>query len=148
MKKILVLSDVHGDRIKMNTILEKEKYDHVVFCGDGLGDIYSSVVKNLTVVCGNTDMNCSAKDEILTGIFQKMVFVVHGHNYGVKSSLNKLVIEAKSNYADIVLFGHTHQQVSKSISGIHFMNPGACKDGYYGIVEIDAEIKMVLKKLN
>ena len=70
---------------------------------------------------------------------------MHGHSYGVKSSLDRAVYAAEENEADILLYGHTHTPKDTVVNldggkSIRVFNPGSVGRGYpssYGIIEID-----------
>ncbi len=52
-------------------------------------------------------------------------FITHGHLYLVDVNLDKLIARTKEMECDMVLFGHTHQPVYKTIDGITVVNPGS-----------------------
>ncbi len=142
LKKILVIADSHGNWKLLNTILQLEgEIKHIVFCGDGLPDLaYADIPANIVIhkVSGNVDRmrNITEKDELLIGLEGKMVLVLHGDKFGVKSGLQYLHQYAKNNYADIVLFGHSHEQIHVKNDLIIF-NPGSLSNGEYGVIEIN-----------
>ena len=47
---------------------------------------------------------------------------------------NKLDLLAKENGCNIVLYGHTHQQLVDEYDGVTFINPGALKEGNYALI--------------
>jgi predicted phosphodiesterase len=48
----------------------------------------------------------------------------------------------------MVLYGHTHFPVLKEEEGVFIMNPGALKDGRYGVITIEnGKIKGTLKRI-
>ncbi|MGM0509066.1 MAG: metallophosphoesterase family protein [Fusobacteriota bacterium] len=141
--KILVLSDSHGDFLKLNKIYNKEKPDYIFFCGDfskdGIELSYIANVKKTFIVKGNTDrQDYKTPTKIETKIKERKFFLTHGHLFGVKSSYNDLINYAKDKY-DIVIFGHTHLQEYFEYEKVHLFNPGAVKDGEYGVIEMDDE---------
>ena len=67
----------------------------------------------------------------------------HGHTYNVKYTLSQLKSAARSNGADIVLYGHTHVAKTEYDDGLYVMNPGSIshpREGApsYGVVEISS----------
>ena len=50
--------------------------------------------------------------------------------------------------ADIALFGHTHRPFLEEDGGVWYMNPGAARDGRYGVIEMkDGAFTCELKEL-
>ncbi len=72
----------------------------------------------------------------------KRFYMVHGHQYGVKMSLQSLYYRAKEKEADIVLFGHTHVPCCEQEDGIWLINPGSpsrprlAGKGSYALIDI------------
>ncbi len=59
------------------------------------------------------------------------LFMTHGHNHHVKSSLFSLLQDARKNQVQAVLYGHTHcADCHQEADGLWVLNPGAC--GSYG----------------
>lgn len=67
--------------------------------------------------------------------------MVHGHNHDVYFDIFKLYLLAKSEGADYVLYGHTHQQLVEEYEGITIINPGAFKEGNYAFI-LDGQIHL------
>ena len=42
---------------------------------------------------------------------RRKIFFTHGDLYGVKSSINNIYYRGRELGVDVVLFGHTHQQI-------------------------------------
>ncbi|MBE6584370.1 MAG: metallophosphoesterase [Ruminococcaceae bacterium] len=140
---VLVFSDSHGKIDNIRAALERqiERPDAVIFLGDGLRDM-EQLELDVPVFCvrGNCDYMgiylLDAPDEQLISLGSKRLFITHGHNYGVKSTLSPIISRAKELCADIVLFGHTHEPFEKTVNqqndyGIYLekpmilMNPGS-----------------------
>jgi len=69
-----------------------------------------------------------------------MIYMTHGHNHRVKSSLYSLLADARAAGAKIVLYGHTHiPQLYQEDDGLYVMNPGACGStgGSVGLLELE-----------
>ena len=76
------------------------------------------------------------------------IFVTHGHAYGVKSGLGRLIDKAESVGADIALYGHSHIPDLTYMRGISAFNPGSIsmprQEGRrctYGTIEISEDGK-------
>lgn len=162
---ILVFSDSHGRASNLLEALRRQikRPDAVVFLGDGLRDISYCELGGATLfaVEGNCDLYSSygdinAEEEILVTLGGKKIMMVHGHAYGVKSGLARIVMAAARKGADIVLFGHTHQALERYIPAgeteygielekpLWLFNPGAAAESSWGCVEIDDKGRVAL----
>ncbi len=124
MKKIVVISDTHNNIRALEKIYPVLKEsDMVIHCGDGAGDLkYFPDIKEVHFVRGNCDgLN---GDELLLNVEDRKILIVHGHNFGVKSTLSRLAEYAKQKGADTVFYGHNHRAEFNEIDGITLINPG------------------------
>ncbi len=145
---ILVISDTHGstgawERIKMYL---KADVDCLIHAGDiyyfgprnpvpeghAPGSLASELNSlQIPLVCskGNCD---SDVDQLVSNfpicdpfafvcIYNKRIFVTHGHRYSKESLLNI----AKQWKIDIVITGHTHVASLEKLDDIVFLNPGS-----------------------
>ncbi len=147
--KILVFSDSHGDSESMKRVIRKHRRAEVIiFCGDGAREFSELRVlypdKAFYGVTGNCDWysDLPAYQEIeLCG---KRIFLTHGHLFDVKNGLSRIIDMGRSNGFDILLFGHTHRQLTSAEGAMLIMNPGSIGcEGEYGIIEIDEKTGMV-----
>ncbi len=144
--KILILSDSHGAVENMELAVNMELPDAIIHLGDHVRDacdlmeLFPEIP--LYKVSGNCDRYAWQPDleERLVWSFEGNVFcMVHGHQYGVKSSLLRLELAAREAGARVMLFGHTHRAYGEESNGILLFNPGACS-GYrptYGVIEAE-----------
>ena len=136
--KILVFSDSHSYRTELKHAIKKhKKAEVIVFCGDGHKDI-AEMKQLFLCVRGNCDWYCD--DALLQTIHLcgKKILITHGHMQFVKEGLSHLTALGHKEKADIVLFGHTHHQLTTADGKMLIMNPGSV--GYhqeYGLIEID-----------
>lgn len=126
---IAVLSDTHRyeSYIKMAAKMCKNA-DVVLHLGDNVSDveiIKKQTGKDVVFVKGNCDIERTAKVEQLIELENKKIFMTHGHEYGVKSSLLNLNYRARELGADIALYGHSHIASIEKHDGIWFVNPGS-----------------------
>lgn len=140
--KILVFSDSHSSVAGLVKMAEIEKPDAVICAGDYARDAEElSFVKNnldYFIVKGNCDMFDHRFKDILEfkiGGFE--FYLTHGHLHGVKGSLEKLKKETKKLNKNIVIFGHTHIPFYELQNGVYYFNPGAARDGNYGILFLE-----------
>lgn len=148
--KILLISDSHGNNDRMTQILNREKpVDMVVHCGDIEGGEYlleKTAGCPLQVVRGNNDFFTELPQELEFDVGGKHVFLTHGHYYYVSMGTEKIIEEAKSRAADIVVFGHTHRPCVAYAENLIAVNPGSCayprQEGRrcsYGILDLQGE---------
>lgn len=139
--RILVLSDSHGARRKVERAIEQQPTAEVVIhLGDGAGDLeyarYEHPDKAFYQVCGNCDRCCDFPIEDTITLEGKKLLFTHGHAFRVKYTLEDLDAHARQKGADIVLFGHTHRPVTGYCDDLYWMNPGSLQDNNYGFIDI------------
>lgn len=155
--KIAVVSDTH----RINKYIDiANKYikdcDVVIHLGDNIDDVerlskgFNGEVYSVT---GNCDVSNKYPSEQVLELEGKKIFITHGHNYGVKYSLNNIYYRAKELEVDMVLFGHTHEALIIEEDNIIFMNPGSISlprsiNRCIGYIEISHGIDAYLKKIN
>lgn len=144
--RILVFSDSHGSgRAMQKAIDDHPEAEHIIFLGDGeeefdeLPLFYAG--RNFYAVRGNCDWHSKKPTQLLISLGGKKIFASHGHVQNVKYGYEGLIAAAKSQGADIALFGHTHRAVEFYDDGLYVMNPGsisrpASGHSSYGIVDI------------
>ena len=147
--KILLLSDSHGNKKKVESLIEKEKSDLIFFMGDGLSDVSNSGVSKARKVCGNCDFFSNEAVIRYENIFNLKIMITHGHIFKTKHTYSLLTEQAKTDLCDIVCCGHTHKQLAEYIDGVFVINPGAFKNGEYAILEVNdkSEFKVELKSV-
>ena len=151
---ILVFSDSHGKGEYIDAILRRQVRlpDVIFFLGDGLRDLAWQNFGGIPVyrVKGNCDFfgADTTDDELLTELGGVRIFAAHGHTYSVKSGYMKMAQRAAELGADIMLFGHTHEPLTRVLSAgeslggttlsrdLHIMNPGSLASGCFGTVTV------------
>ena len=131
MKKIIVISDTHGCKNRVEEIVENERFDYLFFLGDGLKDLERYEQKNIIKVAGNCDIfSAEAKQRVV--VIENLKFMLtHGHLYKVKLGLGAIINEAVTSDINIVCYGHTHTQDYQNIDNIIYLNPGSLFNGCY-----------------
>lgn len=147
MKKILVLSDTHGNEAGIKKAIELAgKVDAVIHLGDYDRD--TKCIKNQKVfsVKGNCDLGSTQKSKRIVTIGGKRILMVHGHKQRVKLGLLTLGLYAQEKGADIALFGHTHIPTQQYAGNVLLYNPGCLSSmrQTYGIMTIrdDGRVKI------
>ena len=158
LEKILVFSESHGSGYIMEKLLEDppEGLTAVFFLGDGAEGSEGIMRKYPQYaylgVKGNCDIYCRCRKETIITIRGGVCFMLtHGHEYGVKSSLDMAAITAAAEGATILLYGHTHIQndrvIRTSIGEVRAVNPGSARNAEYAIITVnDGEVKIELKR--
>ncbi len=131
--KILVFSDSHGRYDRMADVISRDRYDVVLFLGDGLGDFDKLQENNMgstrmIAVKGNCDFFDGTPDERIIELDGFRVMMLHGHKLGVKSGTTNLEYYAREKGVDLVLYGHTHSADVRHIEGekpFYILNPGS-----------------------
>lgn len=150
--KILVLSDSHRAIGAMYDAAMLEKPDAIMHLGDHVSDAeelsYALDTTDFYMVKGNCDFGTQAPETILTELDGVRFFLTHGHLFGVKADLLRLKMEARRLCAQVTLFGHTHRALCTQEDGVWYLNPGAARNGCYGVVEIkNGVVNCMLKTL-
>lgn len=115
--KLLVLSDTHGRRDRVESVLTLHSdADAVLFLGDGLRETVSLCEDRglrLESVRGNCDffgffgVNTVPEEQMLSfGAYT--VLMMHGHTRDVKSGTDRAIACAAQREAELLLYGHTH----------------------------------------
>ena len=143
MKRILVVSDSHGDVSTLRRIVTLHRDSMAVFhLGDGAADMAAvrEEFPDLTVyqVGGNCDGLFHSyeqeQERLLSG---HRVWAVHGHRYEVKSSYLRLQYAALQRGVEFALFGHTHRPFLHREEGLTLLCPGSVRDGgHYALIDI------------
>lgn len=146
--KVLVISDTHKDISRAEQIIKrlKRQVDYVIHLGDhikdaqDLGYIHDDI--HFECVVGNCDWSHLGETQKVVLINGKKFLIAHGHTYGVKHSLSKLISKVKKLELDGAFYGHTHVPTVYERNGILIMNPGSLtiprtsQGPTYGIVEV------------
>lgn len=133
--RLLVVSDTHG-KAPLGVIAKlAAACDRVVHLGDGFDDGQKLSLMQPTPVIqvlGNSDLPLSVVPEKIIEIEGWTLLLTHGHRYGVKSSLVKLVAHAEEMGANLALFGHIHRRVWEDAGGVKAFCPSSAAYNYDG----------------
>ncbi len=140
--KICVISDSHGNKGKVQKVINQNSFDYLFFLGDGIRDL--EVLDDLEniktkIVSGNCDLFA---DQALTQIFSLnnvKIMITHGHQFKVKLGTSNLFEYAKQHGISLVCYGHTHQKSLQMKDGVTLLNPGALKNNEYAIIYLDGK---------
>lgn len=148
MKRVLIMSDSHGNVENMVTAVEKENPDMIIHLGDCVTDAVRLNNRFLQITFANVPGNCDYSDgktEKILNIDGYKVLICHGHTYNVKITYLPLECHAREIGVDIALFGHTHSVFYDTHNGVSLFNPGSIgapawgKAPSYGVITFDKE---------
>ncbi|PTX59353.1 hypothetical protein C8P63_11248 [Melghirimyces profundicolus] len=122
--RVLIVSDSHGDAGLVKSVVERERADHLIHCGDFCTGRDRLPSGPLTVVRGNCDWEEVPEEAWWDGGGHRF-YVTHGHRRQVQSSLLPIRYRAEENGAGIVCFGHTHFPVCEQSERVLLINPGS-----------------------
>lgn len=144
MTRLLIVSDTHGEVIRLSDLMKKYegRYDVLVHLGDRVMDFFavSEIPPASVVVKGNMETAGPGSESPNDWIGEwdgVKVLATHGHRYSVHSTMVFLMREAKRLDSALVLFGHTHERFDETRDSIRYFNPGAFKSGDYGYAVLD-----------
>ena len=128
MKKIVVVSDSHGNRRTLDSLdgIFAES-DCIIHLGDTSSDggyIRSKFPDKTVVINGNCDFVSVGESEKVIKTDDVNILACQGHMYSVKSTLSRLAQRAKELDCRVALYGHTHDAKESEIDGITLLNPG------------------------
>lgn len=144
--KIIVFSDSHGDLKYMKQAVERERPNHILHLGDMLRDAWAVAREfpdiPIDYVPGNCDFSPDQPVKLLLELEGRKILMTHGHIYRVKQGPGAAVEAARAAGADILLYGHTHQDYTDLSQGFWVMNPGSVRFGLrttYGVITLEGD---------
>ncbi|MDE6200807.1 MAG: YfcE family phosphodiesterase [Clostridiales bacterium] len=143
--KLVVISDTHHDMARLEQLLPIiNSADYLVFCGDGVSDVLwlrGRITVPIVCVKGNNDigLNVQITDLASVAFGKTKALVTHGHKFGVRQGVGKVLGMAIMKDCKLVFFGHTHRYMDFLQGGVHFINPGALCNGSYALVAGDGK---------
>lgn len=154
--KIGIISDTHisKDTYKIEEILKKyfRDVDLIIHAGD-----YKSIkvietirnVKKFVGVWGNNDGNNirqQVREKEILKLNGYKIGIYHGHGEG-KTTIDKAYEIFKEDKVDIIIFGHSHQPIIKTINKTLMLNPGTPtskrKERWYSLIILELEKEFI-----
>lgn len=126
--KVLIVSDTHRKNENYFQVVNREKPDMVIHCGDAEGSEYALTEAAgcpVYIVLGNNDFFSNLPRELDLEIGPYKVWVTHGHNYYVSMGSEHIKREALVRGVDIVMYGHSHRPVVEKSGNVTAVNPGS-----------------------
>lgn len=145
MKRILVISDTHGEKERVDALLQHiDTYDKVFFLGDGWRDVAfwrDAFPDKFEWVGGNCDYDEYLPKQLILTVEKVTMLLTHGHLYNAKARLDVLSAVAETHGASVVLFGHSHRVTDCMVGAVRMLNPGhlgqAASTATFSILTID-----------
>lgn len=125
---IAIVADTHGRIDAIKNQLSKDKPQKIFFAGDFLSDarrLSAHLGIGVEAVLGNCDGSGSGDWERIVTIAGRRFYIVHGHQYRVKFSLNSIFYRGLELAVDAVVFGHTHVPCCRRVDNLWLLNPGS-----------------------
>lgn len=128
MKNIIVVSDTHG-MLPDNEILWEafDNADYIFHLGDGMREIeklQKAYTSKFHFVYGNNDGFFKQSEKVVE-IENVKLFLTHGHNYKVKSSVLNLHLRGEELGVACCLYGHSHRPQISEYGNLKLINPGS-----------------------
>lgn len=136
MKKILVLSDSHGNLNNMVTAVKQARPDMILHLGDCWADAEQLHQNYLGIPMERVPGNCDCRQEPAERILLiegKRILICHGHTFNVKAGALNLQYAAQEKQVDAAMFGHTHRVFQDRHNRVVYLNPGSIGAPPYGI---------------
>ncbi|MDB4895331.1 MAG: putative phosphoesterase [Firmicutes bacterium] len=132
MVRVAVFSDTHGEFTNLESVLPQfGPVDWLLHAGDHFGDA-AQVGRRLglgperiVAVVGNCDAPQTEPAQVVLEIGGVKILLTHGHHYGVKSTLDRILYRAAELEVRVAVFGHSHIPVNGQDGGVLLFNPGS-----------------------
>lgn len=128
MKRILLVSDTHGQADIPAIAKLAAACDLVIHLGDGFTDGTRLTLLQATPVIqlhGNVDAPLEVIPEKQIMIEGWPIFLTHGHPYRVKSGLDALARHTRELGCRVAFFGHVHRRVDEERDGVLLYCPSS-----------------------
>lgn len=122
--KIVIVSDNHGLREPLQTILQRHAdADVFIHCGDS--EMAPEELRGYVSVRGNNDFYYEYPEMKILDLEGHRMMIVHGHHHLYMGQLDMLISKARRQGCDFVFYGHTHIYSCQQRDGVILLNPGS-----------------------
>lgn len=154
MKKIVIMSDNHGDQSMLSYVKEQEpQADYYIHCGDS--EAYDvRLLAGYICVKGNNDWALDLPSEVKMTVEGMPILITHGQHFGYfqrELAMNDLLTR---QHCRILISGHTHMPMFVKDGDFYYVNPGSTtlpRGGSarsYAVLTIDHDqVDFVLKEI-
>ncbi|MBL4935189.1 metallophosphoesterase [Clostridium sp. YIM B02515] len=150
--KVGILSDTHisKDNYKIDELLKKyfNEVDIIIHAGDYKSSKVIETIKKYKPfigVFGNNDGNAVkelVREKEIIKLNGYKIGIYHGHGEG-KSTIDKAYEVFKEDKVDIIVFGHSHLPIIKTMNKTLMLNPGSPtskrKERWYSIIILELD---------
>lgn len=158
--KIGIMSDTHINKHSSKIIDIMDKYfkdvDMLIHAGDFKTARVVNLLKqhkNFVGVYGNVDerpVREILKEKEIIEINSYKIGIFHGHGEE-KTTLDRAYEKFQNDKVDIIIFGHSHQPIIKTIGRVLMLNPGSLtskrKDRWYSYIILELEKDIINAEL-
>lgn len=125
MKKLVIMSDNHGDMNIMSDIrvLEPDA-DLYIHCGDSEAT-HKMQLEGFVCVAGNNDWGLDLPRFAKLKVEGVSILITHGQYYGYFDREKHMIKDLKKHGCTLMFSGHTHMPSIKSEGKYTFINPGS-----------------------
>ncbi len=124
--KVLMFSDVHGHKERLNQILTTHEDAHyMISLGDSELKQKYLQQHDIIAIKGNYPFDAGIAYKHVCVINGWKFLLTHGHKERIKQGYETIYYTMLEAEVDIAFYGHTHVPDFKHISGKHIINPGA-----------------------
>lgn len=125
MKKIVIMSDNHGDQSMIEYVKQQEpRADYYIHCGDS--EAYDvRVLEGFICVKGNNDWSLDLPKEVKLNVEGVPILITHGQYFGYfnrELAMNDLLTR---NECQVLISGHTHMPMFEKDGSFYYINPGS-----------------------
>lgn len=152
--KIGIVSDTHisKDIYKIDELIKKylKDVDMIIHAGDFKNPKVIELIKNrkkFTGVWGNNDGTAvreMIKEKEILKVNGYKIGICHGHNeVEGKTTMDKAYNLFKEDKVDVIIFGHSHIPIIKTVNKTLMLNPGSAtskrKERWYSVIVLELE---------
>ncbi|MEG0366497.1 MAG: metallophosphoesterase [Coprobacillus sp.] len=145
MKKIVIMSDNHGQDMMLQRVRDAEKnVDYYIHCGDSEAS-YKELLSGYICVKGNNDWALELPMDAKIVVEGHNILITHGHRFGYFNREYAMHDALTRNKCDILISGHTHMPMFIKEGQYTFINPGSTSlprggsSKSYAVVYVDGE---------
>ncbi|MDE6953264.1 MAG: metallophosphoesterase [Erysipelotrichales bacterium] len=125
MKKVVVMSDNHGQDIMLKKIKELEPTaDYYIHCGDSETS-RQELLQGYICVKGNNDWYLDLPKEAILDIEGLKILVTHGQYFGYFNREMAMKEMLETTQCQVLISGHTHMPMFIEEGGYYLINPGS-----------------------
>ncbi|GAA5414424.1 metallophosphoesterase family protein [Ureaplasma ceti] len=124
LKKVLVVSDIHGYGYLLDEVIELEQPDLVLLAGDHCLKPEFLDERHIVYVAGNNDD--WGPERLVINLNGMRVGLIHGHKqFSFTHWETKLENEFAEDNVDLIIYGHSHKESFDNYKKPYILNPGS-----------------------